>query len=137
MRKFFDTETRETITETELKAEFNELKNSDPETYNYSFPEYIANCTSKNGVLIEILETQTGMLDVAFLREDIETIVDEMIANDEIIFTKKQMKSAFIDDCIDEIESIFETYDDYRMTDLQSIILDTVDVYRDLGIIEG
>lgn len=56
MRKFFDTELQCTITEDELKAEFTELKNSDPETYNYSFPEYIANCTSKNGTLTEIKE---------------------------------------------------------------------------------
>ena len=56
MRRFFDTETRETITETELKAIFDELKNDDPETYDYSFPEYIANCTAKNGTLTEIIE---------------------------------------------------------------------------------
>ena len=56
MRKFFDIETRETITETELKAEFDELKAHDPETYDYSFTDYIRNCTDKNGTLTEIIE---------------------------------------------------------------------------------
>lgn len=55
-RKFFDTETRETITETELKAEFDELKAHDTETYDYSFTDYICNCTDKNGTLVEIKE---------------------------------------------------------------------------------
>ena len=129
MRKFLDTETRETITETELKAEFDELKNSDPENYNYSFPEYIANCTSKNGTLIQITEST--------IKTNIEDIITEMIDNGEVTFSDGQSIAPFIDDCLDEILSRFETYDDYRMADLQSVVLDMIDTYRDLGIIEG
>lgn len=54
MKKFRDTETGNIITEEELKAEFEELKNGSPEEYNYTFSEYIRNCTAKNGFLEEI-----------------------------------------------------------------------------------
>lgn len=128
-RKFFDTETRETITETELKAIFDELKNDDPETYNYSFEDYIRNCTDKNGVLIQVTEST--------IKADIDDIITEMIDNGEVTFSDGQSITPFIDDCLDEILSRFETYGDYRMTDLQSVVLDMIDVYRDLGIIEG
>lgn len=128
-RKFFDAELQCTITETELKAEFDELKAHDPKTYNYSFPKYVANCTSKNGTLIQITEST--------IKADIDDIITEMIDNGEVTFSDGQSITPFIDDCLDEILSRFETYDDYRMTDLHSIVLDTIDVYRDLGIIEG
>lgn len=42
------------ITESKLKSEFEELKVKQPEEYNYSFYQYILNCTSKNGTLIEL-----------------------------------------------------------------------------------
>jgi len=129
MRRFFDTETRETITETELKAIFDELKNDDPETYDYSFADYIRNCTDKNGTLIQITEST--------IKADIEDIITEMIDNGEVTFSEGNTIIPFIDDCLDEILSRFETYGDYRMTDIHSIVLDTIDVYRDLGIIEG
>lgn len=128
-RIFFDTETRETITETELKAEFDELKAHDPETYDYSFTDYIRNCTDKNGVLIQVTEST--------IKADIEDIITEMIDNGEVTFSEGNTIIPFIDDCLDEILSKFETYDDYRMTDLQSVVLGMIDVYRDLGIIEG
>ena len=48
-----DTETGEVYTEEQIKAEFERLKASDPETYNYSFTQYLRNCTSKNGFLEE------------------------------------------------------------------------------------
>lgn len=54
MKKFRDTETGNIITEEELKAEFEELKSGSPEEYNYTFSEYIRNCTAKNGFLEEI-----------------------------------------------------------------------------------
>ena len=48
------TESDEILTETQLQAEFETLKAEEPEIYNYSFAEYIKNCTSKNGFLTEI-----------------------------------------------------------------------------------
>lgn len=54
MRKFRDTNTGEIITEKELRKEFEELKKETPEGYDYSFNQYLLNCTSKNGMLIEI-----------------------------------------------------------------------------------
>ena len=53
MRKFRDTNTGEIITEEELRKEFEELKKETPEEYDYSFNQYLLNCTSKNGMLIE------------------------------------------------------------------------------------
>ena len=54
MRKFRDINTGEIITEEELRKEFEELKKETPEEYDYSFNQYLLNCTSKNGMLIEI-----------------------------------------------------------------------------------
>ena len=54
MRKLRDTNTGEIITEEELRKEFEELKKETPEEYDYSFNQYLLNCTSKNGMLIEI-----------------------------------------------------------------------------------
>ena len=54
MRKFRDISTGEIITEEELREEFEKLKKETPEEYDYSFNQYLLNCTSKNGMLIEI-----------------------------------------------------------------------------------
>lgn len=54
MRKFKDTESGEIITESALMAEFDGLKAEDPETFNYTFGEYIRNCTAGNGFLEEV-----------------------------------------------------------------------------------
>ena len=54
MRKFRDISTGEIITEEELRKEFERLKKETPEEYDYSFNQYLLNCTSKNGMLIEI-----------------------------------------------------------------------------------
>ena len=51
MKLYRDTETGETITEAQLQAEFETLKAEEPETYNYTFNQYILNCISKNGFL--------------------------------------------------------------------------------------
>ena len=51
MKLFRDTENGETLTESQIKAEFETLKAEEPETYNYNFNEYLKNCTSKNGFL--------------------------------------------------------------------------------------
>ena len=53
MRKFRDINTGEIITEEELRKEFEELKRETPEEYDYSFNQYLLNCTSKNGMLTE------------------------------------------------------------------------------------
>lgn len=53
MRKFRDTNTGEIITEEDLRNEFEELKKETPEEYDYSFNQYLLNCTSKNGMLTE------------------------------------------------------------------------------------
>ena len=54
MRKFKDTEFGEIITESALLAEFEALKTEDPDTYDYNFYDYVRNCTSKNGFLMEV-----------------------------------------------------------------------------------
>ena len=45
MRKFRDTNTGEIITEGELRKEFKELKQENPEEYDYSFEQYLLNCS--------------------------------------------------------------------------------------------
>ena len=45
MRKFRDTNTGEIITEEELRKEFEELKQEEPEEYDYSFEQYLLNCS--------------------------------------------------------------------------------------------
>ena len=51
MRLYRDTENGETLTEAQVKAEFEAMKAEDPQTYDYSFEDYLQNCTSKNGFL--------------------------------------------------------------------------------------
>jgi hypothetical protein len=46
-----DTESGEVVTERELRAEFETLRHESPEEHDYSFTEYIRNCTDKNGFL--------------------------------------------------------------------------------------
>lgn len=57
MKLFFDVETQEQITELQLLEEFRAFQRVLPQEYNYSFAEYIRNCTSKNGTLTELKET--------------------------------------------------------------------------------
>ena len=45
MRKFRDTNTGEILTEEELRKEFEALKKAMPEEYDYSFNQYILNCS--------------------------------------------------------------------------------------------
>lgn len=53
-RIFKNTESDELITESQLKADFETLQREQPEEYNYTFYQYILNCTGKNGFLEEI-----------------------------------------------------------------------------------
>ena len=55
MRKFYDTNTMEIITEDELARELEELKKKDFEHDDVTLAEYINNClTINNGILEEI-----------------------------------------------------------------------------------
>ena len=54
MKYYFDTEHGQTISEDELRAEFESLVLENPEEYNYCFARYLQNCTGKCGTLIEI-----------------------------------------------------------------------------------
>lgn len=54
MKKYIDIENDTIISESELKIEFEELKKEYPNEYNYSFNDYLKNCTSKNGSLKEL-----------------------------------------------------------------------------------
>lgn len=54
MKKYKDIESGDIITEAELQAEFAEMQAENPDEYNYSFSDYIRNCTAKNGFLEEI-----------------------------------------------------------------------------------
>ena len=68
MKLYRDTENGETLTEAQLKAEFETLKEEEPETYNYNFNEYLKNCTSKNGFLEELKQwKQLNLMDGKYL----------------------------------------------------------------------
>lgn len=54
MKLYRCTETSEILTELQLKTEFETLKAEEPEIYDYTFSQYIKNCTSKNGFLEEV-----------------------------------------------------------------------------------
>lgn len=60
MKKYFDIELGIIVTEDELYIEWLSLKESDSETYTYSFSKYLENCTSKNGSLLRVLDTHKG-----------------------------------------------------------------------------
>ena len=126
---YFDTETLKTITETELKAVFDKLKSDDPETYDYSFKDYIRNCTDKNGVLIEITESM--------VRYEIDDVLTEMFAFYEIKSIKPNATKTLIDDCMDEIKARFKTFESCQLDDIRAIALNTIEIYKDLGLIEG
>lgn len=53
MRMYQDEDGR-LLTIGQLWDEFQDLKEMDPETYDYDFEQYIGNCTSKNGALTEV-----------------------------------------------------------------------------------
>lgn len=56
MRKFRDLEFDIVVTEEELLRTFRHLQREQPDEYNYSFENYIRNCTDKDGTLEEIRE---------------------------------------------------------------------------------
>lgn len=93
MRKFRDTNTGEIITEEDLRKEFEELKKETPEEYDYSFNQYLLNCTSKNGMLIEItnenknIENEKENRTMKTYDEKVETIkniIEDMDESDAV-----------------------------------------------------
>lgn len=52
---YFDINTEEYITESRLKEIFEELKAEDPESYDYTYYQYVNACTGKNGQLERII----------------------------------------------------------------------------------
>lgn len=54
MRKFKDLEFGIVFTEDDLRRTFEYLQREQPDEYNYSFENYIRNCTGKDGTLEEI-----------------------------------------------------------------------------------
>lgn len=54
--KYFDIETREIVTEEQLRETFEALKAEQPEEYDFDFKAYCNNCTSKNGTLVPVYE---------------------------------------------------------------------------------
>lgn len=56
MKKYYDIENGEYITLKELIEEYEALQDEDPDTYCYSFYEYLENCLSIDGTLEEVYE---------------------------------------------------------------------------------
>ena len=54
MNIFIDKESMRFVTEKELRQEFEQLKQEQPEEYAYTFEQYVQNCTSKNGTVVRI-----------------------------------------------------------------------------------
>lgn len=52
--RLFEDERGYTVTEDELRRDFEELKLDDPEEYFYTFEDYVDMCTGKHGTLTEI-----------------------------------------------------------------------------------
>ena len=93
MRKFRDINTGKIITEEELRKEFEELKKETPEEYNCSFNQYLLNCTSKNGMLIEITNEDKNIKNEKENRtmktydekvEAIKNIIEDMDESDAV-----------------------------------------------------
>lgn len=71
MRKFRDTNTGEIITEEELRKEFEELKKETPEEYDYSFNQYLLNCSE--------------------MLEKVSYGIHQWIGNSQLIFSLKEL----------------------------------------------
>ena len=62
MNIFIDIEAMRFVTGKELRQEFEQLKREQPEEYDYTFEQYIQNCTSKNGTLKEVCVCPYGII---------------------------------------------------------------------------
>jgi hypothetical protein len=76
MRAFYDVEDQRNVYEDDLRAEFERLREMDPETYDYSFERYVENCTSKNGFLMRI-DVNWFTYDTLWLVSEISNYLDE------------------------------------------------------------
>lgn len=56
MTAFRDIESNEIVTIEQLKLEYDQLKKNDPESFDYSFPEYVENCMARNNGTLEKIE---------------------------------------------------------------------------------
>lgn len=54
MRAFEDCESGRMVYEDDLRREFEQLREIDPETYDYSFERYVDNCTDEDGTLLVV-----------------------------------------------------------------------------------
>ena len=119
MRKFRDTNTGEIITEEDLRKEFEELKKETPEEYDYSFNQYLLNCTSKNGMLIEITNEDKNIKNEKENRtmktyeekvEAIKSIIEDMDESDAVALHNEYCyETNDYDDEIIEMERFDET----------------------------
>lgn len=90
----------------QLWDEFEDLKEIDPETYDYSFEQYIENCTSKNGSLTiveanwfsyetlwaNVREALIKHLDVAGIPYKVNVRSDKMFSHFEILATPEMLE---------------------------------------------
>jgi ABC-type Zn uptake system ZnuABC Zn-binding protein ZnuA len=106
MRKFLD-ERGYIITLDELQKEFIELQQENPDEYNYSFNEYIKNCTCKNGTLTEIKDTR----NIEGLKRDILCSIEHF---QDIEKAKEYILQEFAREYTkEEIEKVFEEVKNY------------------------
>lgn len=54
--KFFDIESCETVTISQLYIEYIDNKTNQPTEYNYSFADYIRNCLTENNGTLELIK---------------------------------------------------------------------------------
>lgn len=132
MRKFRDTNTGEIITEEELRKEFEELKKETPEEYDYSFNQYLLNCTSKNGMLIEITNEDKNIKNEKENRtmktydekvETIKNIIEGMDESDAVALHNEYCyETSDYDDEIIEMERFDEICEGMTPSDIANHI---------------
>lgn len=132
MRKFRDTNTGEIITEEELRNGFEELKKETPEEYDYSFNQYLLNCTSKNGMLIEITNENKNIENEKENRtmktydekvEAIKNIIEDMDESDAVALHNEYCyETSDYDDEIIEMERFDEICEGMTPSDIANHI---------------
>lgn len=50
---YIDIETGDVVTVAQLRKEYEQMKQEQPEEYGYSFPEYVRNCLTENNGTLE------------------------------------------------------------------------------------
>ncbi len=92
MKLYKDIETSNILTEEQLKKEFEVLKAEDSETYNYTFNEYINNCTSKNGTLEEVKNNYIFTFEWVHGNRCINDYIIEWLKRNKINFQYKHFE---------------------------------------------